>query len=236
MRESRAGLIFILWLVTEILCAQSELWDRAAALADLARDSLPGTMKSVMEEVNGDGSPGSTMELVLRYVYDSGGKTQKVEVIRAVRSGKDITEETRKDMEKRGNQANAGPGTFGFNGMLFSPDARKKTRLLPGSSWVERNGRKTALIPFEMKEEGKGSMTGTVEIDAASGIPSLARITGSFPFVSELTFTMEYAAAPSGGFVLSRMEFTGAMSFLGMKKRFHAVMEFSDYRSYAPRG
>jgi hypothetical protein len=234
MKGGRAGVLVFFCLAAATLCAQSELWDRAAALADLGKDLLPGTMQSVMEELNDDGSVKSDRELVLRYSYDARGKAQATEVVRATQDGRDVTEKTRADMRKQGSAAAGNAGMFGFNGVLFGADARKKTRLLPGASWAERGGRRTGLVPFEITMEGKGMMTGTAEIDAESGIPSLIRTTARFPFVKELSFTMAYAEFPARGFALTQMELAGAMSFLGITRLFHARMQFGDYRWYGP--
>jgi hypothetical protein len=84
MKRRRAGALLFLCLAAETPYAQSELWDRAAALADLGKDLLPGTLTSVMKELNDDGSVKSDMELVLRYSYDATGKKQGTEVVRAV--------------------------------------------------------------------------------------------------------------------------------------------------------
>jgi hypothetical protein len=231
MRGRRAGILLLLCLAAETLCAQSELWDKAAALADRGKVLLPGTMRSLMEELNEDGSVRSSMELLLQYSYDADGKMLGTEVVRAVRDGKDVTEETRKGMSRQGSRP---AGMFGVNGMIFGEDARRRTRLLPGASWAELGGRKTGLVPFEIgMEKGNGTMTGTAEIDAETGIPSVVRAVASLSFVNDLSFTMAYAGFPSHGFALTRMDFSGAMSFLGMKRRFRASMELGGYRAYA---
>jgi hypothetical protein len=222
----------ILLAVGTTLCAQSELWEKATALSGLGSIMVAGTMTSVMEELNGDGSRKSVLETTMALSYDSSGKIEKTELLKAMRDGKDVMAEMKKNEARRSAHAgsNGGMGAFGFNGMFFSEDARKKTSLLPGAAWISKNGRKTASVPFEMGMGVMGKMRGTAEIDAESGIPSIVRTQASFPFMKALAFTMEYAPLPDGGFVLSRMEFDGTTSLILGNKRFHGIVELGNYR------
>jgi hypothetical protein len=230
MSRARGGpLLLLLLLSAASLHAQSELWDRAGQIADRGKDLLPGAMHSVMEELNPDGSLKSVLAMDVRYSYDAGGKRQTSEVVRAVRDGRDVTEEMRRDMAK-GGRSGSSPGMFGFNGSLFGAEARGKTKLLPGAAWTERGGRRTGVVPFELGMGALGRMQGTAEIDASSGIPSLVRASGSFPFVKDLAMTMDFLALPSGLFVLSRMEFSGAFTAVFARRGFRVVMELGDYR------
>jgi hypothetical protein len=219
-------------VVGTTLWAQSELWEKATRVEGLAGGAVPATMTSMMEELNGDGSRKSILETTMAITYDASGKVEKTELVKAFRDGKDVTGEMKKNEARRGPQTGSGGGMgmFGFNGTFFSEDARKKTSLLPGAAWIQKNGRRTARVPFEMGMGAMGKMKGTADIDADSGIPSIVHSQASFPFVKDLAFTMEYVPLPGGGFVLSRMEFAGVTSLLLGKKRFHGIVELGNYR------
>jgi hypothetical protein len=231
MKRPAGRLLPLFLLLAGPLWAQSELWERAAALSGLGDGYLPGTMTSVMEELDGNGARKSIAETTTRMTYDADGKVQKSEIVRAFRDGKDVTEEMKRDAGKTGKRAGSGGGTAfaGWGGMLWSDDSRKKTRLLPGATWAIREGRRSAVIPFEMEVSGLGRMQGTAEIDAESGVPSIVRTTASFLVIRDLTFAMEYAPVPSGGFVLSRMEFAGTFALLLKRTKFRGSLELLDY-------
>jgi hypothetical protein len=220
--------------------AQSELWEKACVLADTGSIYLPGKITSITEELNGDGTRKSVIETVMSITYDSSGEVQTTELTQAFRDGKDITNELRKSRKdsKDRSSATAGSrfGVSGFNGMLFDAESRKKIRLLPGASWIERNGRKIGLVPFDMDMGPMGKMTGSAEIDAQTGVPLVVRMTGgNVPFVRNLSFTMTYEALISGGFVLSRMEIAGSVSVLFTKKAFRDSTVPGDYRVFGTR-
>jgi hypothetical protein len=235
VRLARGCCALVLALCAGPLWPQAELWDRAGQIADRGKDLLPGAMHSVMEELDANGALKSVVEMDLRYSYDAAGKRQTSEVVRAIRDGRDVTEETRRDMAK-GGRSGSGPGMFGFNGSIFGSEARGKTKILPGASWTTRGGRKAGLVPFEIGMGALGRMQGTAEIDAGSGIPAVVHATGSFPFVRDLAMAMDFLALPVGTFVLSRMEFTGELSAVLGRRRFHVVMDLGDYRPHPSGG
>ncbi len=218
---------------------QSELWDRACALADNGSVLLPGKITSIMEELNGDGSRKSVIETVMSITYDSSGVVQTTELTQALRDGKDVTNELRKSRkdskDRSATTAGSRIGLSGFNGMLFDAESRKKVRLLPGARWIERNGRTIGLVPFEMDMGPVGRMKGSAEIDAQTGVPLVARMTGNLPFVKDLSFTMTYEPLVRGGFVLSSVEIAGSVSILFAKKGFRDSTVPSDYREFAVR-
>lgn len=209
--------------------AQSELWDKAAALSERARDYVPGTMTSTVEELNGDGSRKSITQSVLALTYDQGAKNPKTQLVRATRDGKDVTAEMSKGYQNAGRGSGGAGGFYGFDGMLFDEKSRAKIHFLPGASWVARDGKRLGLIPFEMNMDGKGRMTGQVEIDADSGMPVVAHLQGRFPYLERLAFDLFYAPLPSGGFVLSATRYEGVASFLIVKRPFRGSLELGAY-------
>ena len=216
------------------LSAQSELWNKACTLADNGSTYLPGKITSIVEELNGDGTPKSVIQTVMSLTYDSSGEVSTMELTQAFRDGKDVTDELRTGKKSSRNRSAANAGSridvSGFDGMLFDAETRKRIRLLPGARWIERNGRTIGLVPFDVDMGPMGRMEGSAEIDALAGVPLVVRMSGGHaPFVKDLSFTMTYEAVPSRGFVLSGMEVAGSVSVLFTKKAFRDRTILGDY-------
>ena len=190
LRKLCACTLLLLSAVAASLAAQSELWEKATALAPLAKSYFPQQMTSVAEELNRDGTRKTIVETIMTISYDSKGKVQRMELTQAFRDGKDVTDEMKKNIQSSKNQNTASAGatasTFGFNGMLFDEESSKKIHLLPGAAWIDRDGKHFGSIPFEL-DIGPLKMKGTAEIDP-QGIPSVARTKAQFLFVKDSRF------------------------------------------------
>jgi len=225
-------LLFVLILVSAPrLSAQSELWSRAAALAAQSHDLVPGTLTSVVAELNGDGTPKSTIEMTMSMTYDSRGAVEKTEIVQAIRDGKDVTEEMRANAEKSGRPGGGqGNAWVGFSGMLFTPETAKKIHFLPDVRSVHRGDRTYQVVAFEIGVNLLAKLKGTAEIDPQTGVPSIVHAAGQMPFVRDLSMTMTYSPFPSGGFVLTTLEFGGSVTIPFRKGGFRGSLTFSDYQ------
>ena len=193
------------------------------------------TMTARTEELDKTGRAESTMETVER-VTNVNGKRER-ELVRAVRDGKDVTEEQRRRRAERKAAAEKDGEGSGSRGNLtltvFNPFAREEQAkyrftlagpdpAVPGS----------VRIRFEPKgAPSDKSYSGEAVVDSAGQAPVRIRYRPSVikKPIQKIAFELLFAAPSARGPVLSSLSIEGEGGVLFIKKRFRSKTTFSDY-------
>lgn len=151
-------------------------------------------------------------------------------MISATEDGKDVTEDTRKDLaeqdekkNKNGSMSQASP---------FHPEQRAKyTFSLLAPSAAEPQFARIAFQPAG--DKSSELMIGDATVDPQTGdlVRMSMRPSKNPTFVSHLYMELEFDAPTPAGRALSKLTAKGAGGIAFIKKRFAVVTTFSDYRA-----
>ncbi|MBC8645712.1 MAG: hypothetical protein H7X85_01005 [Thermoanaerobaculia bacterium] len=193
------------------------------------------TMTTRTEELDKKGRAESTTESVERITTVNG--KQEREIVRAVRDGKDVTQEQRRRRaERKAAAAKAGEGSGSRRNLtmsVFNPFARdeqaKYRFTLAGADPAVPGG---VLIRFEPKgAPSDQTNTGEAVVDTALPAPVRIRYRPSVTKkpIQKIAFDLLFATPSPRGPVLSSFSIEGEGGVLFVKKRFRSKTTFSDY-------
>jgi hypothetical protein len=237
-----------------------ELWTKAVAVFEANKYVVPGTMDQTMEELDGDGAVKS--RTVSRYTFKPDDKGEiDMEVLSAVKDGKDITAQERKDLakekaksaerkakeetakKKEGAKDDGESFSFGSEDSPFNPKFQETLSVTEAGLRDTVAGRSCAVFEFAYTRPGGKSAKakpvtskGRVWIEEETGYPVRVDATPEpLPRGAKLMrSSILYERRPGGSCVLKEMHFEGAGGFLFIKKhmRFRAV--FDNFWLYTP--
>jgi hypothetical protein len=232
----RGPAAFLLMAAGPLLFSQeaAEAWARAKEARIRADGMQPRSMRMLSKEYGKEGQVQSTEEQTISILYGPDGNMD-VEVLRATKDGKDVTEEKRKEFAKRdgrgGNGGNKPDGGFGGMEMPdpLAPKDEKSLKL--GDAVLEESGGWPVWrFPFEMKAGLLLSTVGFIRIDGKTGLPlEMEYSFKPLPLgVKRADMRIAYASAGDVPLV-ERVDMRIDSNLVIFKKKIDYFMEFSDY-------
>ncbi|MDQ3263264.1 MAG: hypothetical protein M3Y59_06350 [Myxococcota bacterium] len=196
-----------------------------------APESAIASMKirTVSEELDGNGRVQHTEEVVVRVLREGGSDLPRTEVISATRDGKDNREEVEKKQKKekgkksqRGNLSAALP---------FSLEQQPKYTFTLLDPYPDDPGMLRVGFGPKGKKEPE-VFVGEAKVDPALGaVVWLKQQPSTMPMmVDNIDMSMHFGATSAQGPLLSEMYLRGKAGLPLMKKRFRAKMQFSEFQ------
>ncbi len=183
------------------------------------------TMQARSEELDKAGKAVGVEETVVRFYVQDGKDVS--ELVRAVKDGKDVTAERRREERKK----KKGEGTFSFSD-AFAADQQKRFRFelkgaVPGAPGQVR----VAFAPLEPSQQ---LLEGEALVDEAAGeVIAVKAHPSELPMLADRAdVAVDYGAKTDAGRTLSRIVIQGEGGILFLRKRVRATITLS----YAPRG
>jgi len=225
------------------------LWQKALNIYQKNSDSYPEKIAILSEVLDSHDQPDSVTQLFFTMSMDAKGQL-RTELTRALKNGKDISEEMKKKVEIRNlNEDKAPEKADSLNVSLsdnpFNPDRQKNVTLRPSDEKQMLFGRLCRRFDFTYRTEiirkgeaEKLTWTGMAWLEEGSGIPiklefSLAPLPKR---IRSLWTVYLYETSQSERWVLKKIMIAGHGGFLFIKKRFRSTTTFSDYRRQPQRG
>jgi hypothetical protein len=227
---------FLLMAAGPLLFSQEAagVWARAKEARARADGMQPRSMRMLSTEYGKEGQVRSTEEQAVSILYGTDGN-MNVEVLKATKDGKDVTEEKRKEFAKRdgrgGNGRDKPDGGFGGVEMPdpLAPKDEKSLKL--GDAVLEESGgRSVWRFPFEMKAGLVLSTIGFILIDGKTGLPLEMEYSFKPLPLGVKRADLRIAYAASGDVpVVERVDMRIDSNLVIFKKKIDYLMEFSDY-------
>ncbi|MBL8965431.1 MAG: hypothetical protein JNG85_00405 [Spirochaetaceae bacterium] len=208
--------------------AAAAAWDKAAARYAAGLAWKPYRLFITNRELGADGESLSTEELEYALIYAKDSELPVSELVRAIKDGRDVTEERRKSprggMGGPGGQQ-GGPGGSFPDPLPFAPV--NKDKLVRGAA------RAAGAEGFEFGYEirGKPGVVGALRFDSGGAPLGLRYSLAPLP-IYLAAFDGEYAfgSAPDGSLVASELSFAVRAKVLFIEKRFNFRIRFGDWR------
>jgi hypothetical protein len=183
-------------------------------------------ISTVAEDLNKEGEVESRSERVLRRVIRE-GKVAQGELVRAVRDGKDETEERRKKLRQADKDAGEKSGSYSLRGTPFDEDQQ------PHYTYELRGSVPGALqqlqVAFKPRQPATERLVGEAVVDTQVGdlLHLQGRPSKLPPFAQKADFVLEFNHVTPTGRDLSRMALNGEGGMLFIHKRVRAVTTFT---------
>jgi hypothetical protein len=217
------------------------LWLKAVSVSDANSDLVPGSMRMYMQEVDKHGEPKNVEkynEVWSRLSLGEDGRIE-YETVKAIESGKDITEE-RKSREERERARGEGEkdgddedsDSYEMRGYSpFGPDIQDDISIENTEDGGIVEGRNTMVYDFVDRSGDDVVMSGRAWVEVGTGIPVRLEYTPD-PLpkrVKRMATTIEYEHMYPDSLIVRHMfvEVTGGILFI--KKHFHMNMTFDEY-------
>lgn len=204
-------------------------WQAAAAMTAQAEAWKASEMGMTIVEFAKDGVEKSREESSYRLSYGADGKVES-ELIRAMKDGKDITEERRAESSSKKGRGWGRPGQGEGGGMpqLFKPPAGDTVERGQAYAGVH-SARAVWVFPFRYRVKGGLSYEGELFLDKADGRPvALSGSAGKgIPGLEYMKMDVRYADNGQAGlvdrlemrmkgrFLLKRIDYAFGMGFTG---------------------
>jgi hypothetical protein len=212
----------------------AEAWARAKEARARAERMQPRSMRMLSTEYGKEGQVRSIEDQTVSIKYGADGNMD-IEVLRALKDGKDVTEEKRKEFAKR--EGRGGPGKGGADGGFgnvempdpLAPKDEKSLKL--GDAILEGSGESAVWrFPFEMKANLILSSVGFIRIDVKTGLPlEMEYSFKPLPLgVKRADMRIAYAAVGDLPLV-GRVDMRIDSNLVFFRKKIDYSMEFSDY-------
>lgn len=208
-------------------------WSAAAVMSKEAEAWKAGLMAMTVVEYGKDGQEKSKEESRYRVRYAADGQMES-EIIIAMKNGKDVTEERRKELSS-GKQRGWGRSGQGAEGgamafpQPFSPAEGDSMERGQPSAGVH-SARAVWVFPFKYRVKGGMRWTGEVFLDKENGRPVAITLAaaGGIPGLKSMSMSGRYADQGQGGLLESaQMKVLG--QFLLKRVDFSFTMAFSEY-------
>jgi hypothetical protein len=188
------------------------------------------TRTTRIEELDKSGRPESVIETVERVTRNDGREERQL--LRAVRDGKDVTEELRqKRAERAASGKSGGQQEVSFSAQSpFRRSEQPKYRFSLAGRDPGNPGR--VRIAFEPKgQPSEAVVQGEAVVDAAAAVPVLIRFRPSvYPkHVQKMNMELQYGVSSELGPLLSAISVDAEGGLLFIKKRYRTKSTFSDY-------
>ncbi len=183
-------------------------------------------IRTVSEELDGDGKVQHSEEVVVQVLREGGSDTPRTELISATRDGKDNREEVEKKQKEKKPQR----GTLSA-ALPFPPEEQPKYAFTVLAPYPDDPG----MLRVGFGPKGKKAsevFVGEAKVDPALGaVVWLKQQPSTMPMmVDALEMSMNFGANSAQGPLLSEMHLRGKAGLPLMKKRFRARMQFSEFR------
>ncbi len=212
------------------------LWSKALEAFAAGTEAKPKRMETWFEEVDAKGAVVSREESRLALTYTAGKEEPVTFIEYTAKDGKDVTLERRKkaaeDAAKGRNPARRPGGESSFSATPLDPDLQGDVTLL-SSRREKLNGKEILAVEYE-QVEGKNSYAGTVNLDAATGLP-IGAVYGfkkAPVFVAFMRTSLVYGQEAAQGriaAVVASVGFEAEATILVIKKRFRGELRFLNY-------
>jgi hypothetical protein len=214
------------------------VWRRAERMSEAAAVLKPSYMKTLSCEYSKEGRLTSAESSEARLLYGEDGEVSRMEVISAVKNGKDVSSERQKDFDRQ--SANSRKETKkkdeAMNGEAFlNPFVKDESATLTVSAWRRAPGGDRLEADFSRAWKNGISQYGTVCFDAQGGLPLYMdySIKVKVPGLSSSSMHVDYMPAESipDCFVVKSMRSEFLFDLLAIKKRVTFSLEYSQYRA-----
>jgi len=225
------------------------LWQKAIEIFRKNSDLYPQKITILSEILDRHNQPDSITQLFFTIDMDANGQLV-TKLTRAVKNGKDISDEMRKKVEIRDlNQDKTPPKkdslTVSLSDSPFNPERQKNVTLRASAEKQMLFGHFCQRFDFTYQTEivSKGepeklTWSGMTWLDENSGLPlKLEFSLKPLPTRIRSLWTIYlYEILPPGNWVLKKISISGQGGFLFIKKRFRSSTTFSDYRRQPKKG
>jgi hypothetical protein len=224
------------------------LWQKALDIFRGNRDAYPQKIAILSEVLDRHDQPDSVTQLFFTLNMDATNQI-RTELTRALKNGKDISEQMKKKVAIRDLNENRTPGkneslTVSLSDSPFNPDRQENVTFRPSDEKRMLFGHSCCRFDFTYQTEimrngasEKLTWTGMAWLDESSGMPlklefSLAPLPKR---IRSLWTIYLYNISGPDEWVLKKIKITGQGGFLFIKKRFRSTTIFSDYRRPPPK-
>lgn len=222
--------IFFLTLFASLIFSD-ELWERTVEHLEKTKNYIPSKTKieNVIKSINGEIK--NQFSIMYETKIDDKGNI-KLEPVKVIRDGKDITEEYINDLKKREekNKEEISVSTSDYD--IFDKKNIKKIKYWKkGSEKIAE--KEYGIFSFLLKINEKSKQEGLVWIEEESGKPLRVEFeVYPLPKYTKEMKNILYYGEENGNLFLKKMEMKGWGSFLFYKRKFEILMEFSNYFEY----
>jgi hypothetical protein len=225
------------------------LWQKALSNYQKNSDWYPEKIAVLSEVLDRHGQPDSVTQLFFTLSLDTKGR-MRTELTRALKNGKDISEEMKKKVEIRNPDETKAPKkeesvTVSFSDSPFNPDRQKSVTFHAGSEKQMLLGHLCQRFDFTYQteimrkgESEKLTWTGMAWLEENSGMPLKLEfsLTPLPKRIRSLWTIYLYEVSQPDKWILKKIMISGQGGFLFIKKRFRSTTTFSDYRRQPQKG
>ncbi|MBU4405379.1 MAG: hypothetical protein L6428_03845 [Candidatus Aminicenantes bacterium] len=225
------------------------LWQKALDIFRKNSDFYPGKITILSEILNRHDRPDSVTQLFFSIYMDTRGQLF-TEMTRALKNGKDISDEMKKKVEIRDLKEDKvlpkkDSLTVSLSDSPFNPERQKNVSFHASAEKQMLFGHFCRRFDFTYQTEivrkgepEKLTWSGMAWLDENSGLPlKLEFSLEPLPKRIHSLWTIYlYEITPPDNWVLKKITISGQGGFLFIKKRFRSTTNFSDYRRQPQRG
>lgn len=218
------------------------LWKQAVIMMEAQKKMVPRYIETRSEVLDRKGRADQVTQQWLELLDDGKGGYRQ-ELRKAMRDGRDVTQKTLADIEKKkskkiGEEEDEKSMSFNLGDTPLNPDEQHRVKVTPMEQRQKISGRTCVRFDFVMKgvaESEKKSrlsdMKGMVWIDENAGCPVKVEFTQDpLPRFAKKFWTIHlFGTDSSGAWVVREARIEGEGGILFIRKGFRATMKFSDY-------
>jgi hypothetical protein len=221
--------------LSKFISRPDSLWQKAVAI--VASNSIwePGLIRAYNTELDRKGYPKSIEMFWRRHLPGDSGEV-RVDIVKAIKNGKDITEEKQKRVQQRLRKKDLTRGisewALGLDGSSpFDPSLQNRIRY----QRIELGGgpESTPCIAFRFIREMEftAPLVGIAWLSEASGHPLEVRYTPTPPpgHVKEMEISMKYGLTPQDAWRPTDLVIDAFGKFLFFSKRLRSTIKITDY-------
>ncbi len=207
-----------------------QLWETAVRVFESNSAWIPGEMFIFTEEYDSGGKLKSAETMRLVYVPRPAGSENggEYEIIEATKDGSDVTEERRREAEKR--RSPSGPPEGAGDTNPFDPSLRDRVTYAAAGTSAVIGGVPCRGYSFKLDGKKRFAYKGTAWIDPATGMPLLIELEFDRlpPLVTEFRMLTRYNSDPAAWYPVE-IEMDAAGTILLASRAYHTRMLFSRY-------
>ena len=220
--------------ITASFTISASTWDSAVAIFGANAVIKPHRMEIISKTFDRKGRLEKTEELAYRLNYTGEDDRPKQELIKAVEDGVDITEKRLKELEKGSRHGEGGPGgeMEGMDKNPLDPEVQQDVTAVNTGKYEYKNGILCSVWNFEVVLNDKYNGVGKAWLnkETSEAVSMEYHIDPLFPFVDEMNIGMNFIINSKEQWIMNRLEMSGKINMLVMKKSFDSVTTFADYR------
>lgn len=236
--KSATFLSAVFFLVTSLLPASDVLWQKAVDLAKQNEAWVPGKMVIHSTMTNKKGKVLEDVEMSQAVSLDAKGEI-RVDIIKAVKDGKDVTEEERARLKEATSETSEEDSeeahSIEFKNVgIFHPDLQSKLTVTPTGQTGGVSGKSCRGYEFTLQMEDGTLQKGSAWLEEETGVPvEVSFVPDPLPkHVKRMNTIIRYRLGPGEKWRVSDMTVEGTGGMLFIKRNFNVTTEFSDYWEY----